>query len=138
MSSKTRKTRIICTLGPATDSDEMLKALIETGTNVFRLNMSHAKHDWVRDVCLRIRTISAEIGEHVAILLDLQGPSIRTGDVESPLELTKGDLVEFRKGDAVPSLELSTTVNYVGLMKDVSVGDRLIVDNGNLLMLIND
>jgi len=138
MKRTTRKTRIICTLGPATDSDEMLKAMIEAGSNVFRLNMSHAKHDWVRDVCARIRTISADLGEHVAILVDLQGPSIRTGDVDGELVLRKGDLVEFRKGDAEPSMELSTTVNYVGLMADVTVGDSLIVDNGNLLMRIKE
>ena len=138
MKRTTRKTRIICTLGPATDSNEMLKAMIEAGSNVFRLNMSHAKHDWVRDVCARIRTISADLGEHVAILVDLQGPSIRTGDVDGELVLRKGDLVEFRKGDAEPSMELSTTVNYVGLMADVTVGDSLIVDNGNLLMRIKE
>lgn len=138
MKRTTRKTRIICTLGPATDSNEMLKAMIEAGANVFRLNMSHAKHDWVRDVCARIRNISADLGEHVAILVDLQGPSIRTGDVDGELVLRKGDLVEFRKGDAEPSMELSTTVNYVGLMADVTVGDRLIVDNGNLLMRIKE
>ena len=136
MQHQTRKTRIICTLGPATDSDKMLEALMKSGANVFRLNMSHAKHDWVRDVCARIRSISKRLGYHVAILLDLQGPSIRTGDVPSPLELTKGDIVEFRRNDSDPSMELSTTVNYAGLMNDVSVGDRLIVDNGNLLMLI--
>ncbi|NWK54705.1 pyruvate kinase [Verrucomicrobiaceae bacterium N1E253] len=138
MKRTNRKTRIICTLGPATDSDAMLESLIAAGANVFRLNMSHAKHDWVRDVCARIRRISAEMEEHVAILCDLQGPSIRTGDVDGELVLTKGDLVEFRKADAAPSMELSTTVNYVGLMADVSVGDRLIVDNGNLLMLIKE
>lgn len=116
----------------------MLESLMTAGANVFRLNMSHAKHDWVRDVSLRIREISAKLGSHVAILVDLQGPSIRTGDVDGELVLHKGDLVEFRKSDAEPSLELSTTVNYVGLMADVSVGDRLIVDNGNLLMRIQE
>lgn len=116
----------------------MLEALIKGGANVFRLNMSHAKHEWVREVCPRIREISARLGQHVAILCDLQGPSIRTGDVDEDLVLTKGDLVEFRKSDAEASVKLSTTVNYVGLMADVSVGDRLIVDNGNLLMQIQE
>ncbi len=136
MTRTNRKTRIICTLGPATDSDEMLEAMVKAGANVFRLNMSHANHEWVRDVCPRIRTIASKLDEHVAILVDLQGPSIRTGDVESDLVLKKGCLVEFRKADSEPSLELSTTVNYVGLMADVTVGDKLIVDNGNLLMRI--
>ena len=108
MKRTNRKTRIICTLGPATDSDEMLEAMIEAGANVFRLNMSHAKHEWVRDLCPRIRKISAKLEQHVAILVDLQGPSIRTGDVESDLILNKGSLVEFRKADSEPSIELST------------------------------
>jgi pyruvate kinase len=138
MKRNNRKTRIICTLGPATDSNEMLRAMMEAGANVFRLNMSHAKHDWVRDICPRIRKIAAELGEHVAILVDLQGPSIRTGDVDSDLVLKKGDLVEFRKAGSEASIELSTTVNYGGLVADVTVGDRLIVDNGNLLMLIKE
>jgi len=133
---KHRKTRIICTLGPATDSDEVLEGLIKAGANVFRLNMSHAPHEWVRDICPRIRAIAEKLGEHTGILCDLQGPSIRTGDVDGVLELRKGDIVEFRKRTVDPSVKLSTTVNYDGLMADVSVGDTLIVDNGNLLMKI--
>lgn len=136
--NKYRKTRIICTLGPATDSDEMLEKLIVAGADVFRLNMSHAKHDWVRDICPRIREISKRLDRHTGILCDLQGPSIRTGDVDGELELHVGDTVEFRKKDMEASVELSTTVNYDGLMTDVSVGDRLIVDNGNLLMLVKE
>lgn len=136
--NKYRKTRIICTLGPATDSDEMLEKMLNAGADVFRLNMSHAKHDWVRDVCPRIREISKRLGKNTGILCDLQGPSIRTGDVNGELKLNVGDTVEFRKKDADASVELSTTVNYEGLMADVSEGDRLIVDNGNLLMQVKE
>ena len=138
MNRKHRKTRIICTLGPATDSDEKLEALILAGANVFRLNMSHAAHEWVRDICPRIRAISDRLSSHTSILCDLQGPSIRTGDLEEPLDLKKGDTVEFRKRDAEATVPLSTTVNYDGLMGDVSVGDRLIVDNGGFLMRIKE
>ncbi len=138
MNRKHRKTRIICTLGPATESDEVLEALILAGANVFRLNMSHAKHEWVRDICPRIRAISDRLSSHTSILCDLQGPSIRTGDLEEDLDLKKGDMVEFRKKDAEATLPLSTTVNYAGLMGDVSEGDRLIVDNGGFLMLIKE
>ena len=138
MNRKHRKTRIICTLGPATDSDEKLEALILAGANVFRLNMSHAAHEWVRDICPRIRAISDRLSSHTSILCDLQGPSIRTGDLEEPLDLKKGDIVEFRKRDTEATVPLSTTVNYDGLMGDVSVGDRLIVDNGGFLMRIKE
>ncbi len=68
----------------------MLGQLIEAGANVFRLNMSHSKHDWVREVVFRIRRKAAELKANVAILFDLQGPSIRTGDLMEPLPFEKG------------------------------------------------
>ena len=77
-----RKTKIICTLGPATDSPERLRALIMAGANIFRLNMSHAPHEWVRTVVKDIRKISSELGVMTGILLDTQGPAIRTGDLQ--------------------------------------------------------
>ena len=131
-----RKTRIICTLGPATESPEMLRKMITAGADVFRLNMSHARHDWCRDIVVQIREASDEIGRAVGILFDLQGPSIRTGDVKERIILEKGDLVEFRNRGTEPQIEKSTTVNYPGLMSDVSAGDDLTVDNGELLMKI--
>src|SRR5438046_8394007 len=69
-----RRTKIICTLGPASEKPETLRQLVHEGTNVFRLNMSHAQHDWVREIVPRIRAISQELGRAVAILLDTQGP----------------------------------------------------------------
>ncbi len=127
-----RKTKIIATLGPATQSPEMICSLIEAGTNVFRLNMSHGKHDWVRDVVGNIREQSQKIEQGVAILLDLQGPSIRTGPVDEALDLEKGDVVEFRNADLDPSEKLSVTTNYDGLCDDVKVGDVMLVDNGEI------
>ena len=76
-----RKTKIICTLGPASEKPEMLRQLVHEGANVFRLNMSHAQHDWVREIIPRIRAIAEELGRSVAILMDTQGPAIRTGDL---------------------------------------------------------
>ena len=131
-----RRTKIIITLGPATESEETIGQLIDLGTNVFRLNMSHAKHDWAREMARRVRRAAAERSQHVAVLFDLTGPSIRTGDLEKPYELKIGDLVEFRKSAAEPSIPLSTTVNYDGLMDDVAEGRTLVVDNGTMLMEI--
>ena len=91
-----RKTKIISTLGPASDSDEVIGNLIKAGTNVFRLNMSHAKHEWVKEIIPRIRSASDQAGKFVGILMDLQGPSIRTGELSSPIELVKGDMCELR------------------------------------------
>ncbi|MEO8206459.1 MAG: pyruvate kinase, partial [Chthoniobacterales bacterium] len=70
-----RKTKIICTLGPASDSPEKIRELIEAGTDIFRLNMSHAEHEWVRRIVSYIREISADMQRPVGILLDTQGPA---------------------------------------------------------------
>ena len=132
-----RKTKIICTLGPATESEEMIGKLMVAGTNVFRLNMSHAKHEWATEMVKRVRRQAQQFGAHIAVLFDLTGPSIRTGDLPEPITLAEGDVVEFRKVGTEPTVEKSTTVNYDGLMGDVAVGNTLVVDNGALLMRIN-
>lgn len=132
-----RKTKIICTLGPATESEEMIGKLMVAGTNVFRLNMSHAKHEWAAEMVKRVRRQAELRSAHIAVLFDLTGPSIRTGDVPAPISLAEGDIVEFRKVGTEPGVEKSTTVNYDGLMGDVAVGNTLVVDNGALLMRID-
>jgi pyruvate kinase len=131
-----RKTKIICTLGPATESEDMIGTLMDAGTNVFRLNMSHAKHEWAAEMTKRVRRQAVKRGSHIGVLFDLTGPSIRTGDLPEPFTLAEGDTVEFRKTGSEPSVVLSTTVNYDGLMGDVSAGNTLVVDNGALLMRI--
>ena len=90
-----RKTKIICTLGPATERTEVLGKLIAKGADIFRLNMSHASHDWVREIVPRIRDLARKAGRPVAILLDTQGPAIRTGDLKTNFNLEPGDIVEF-------------------------------------------
>ncbi len=125
-----RKTKIIVTLGPATESAEAIGALIDAGTNVFRLNMSHAAHPWVRDVVSRVREEASSREAAVATLLDLQGPSIRTGDLAEKWSLPVGSAVEFRQAALSPAAELSVTTNYDGLHEDLTVGDVMLVDNG--------
>jgi len=132
-----RKTKIICTLGPATETEEVISQLIEAGANVFRLNMSHAKHEWAAEMVKLVRAQAEKAEQHIAVLFDLTGPSIRTGDVDGSISLVEGDVVEFRKMGTNPTVEKSTTVNYAGLMADVHEGDTLVVDNGALLMRID-
>ncbi len=129
-----RKTKIICTLGPATESEATLREMILAGTNIFRLNMSHAPHEWVRTLVPRIRKLADAMGEVVGILMDTQGPAIRTGDLEEKIALHKGDVVEFRTRGTEPQEEYSVDVNYDGLVDDVSVGNTVLVDNGVLHM----
>jgi pyruvate kinase len=125
-----RRTKIICTLGPATGKKETLHRLIKAGANIFRFNMSHAEHAWVREVVSQIRQLEKELERPVAILLDTQGPAIRTGAVSSGIELRKGDILELRASGVSPKEKFSVDVNYGGLINDVSVGDTVLVDSG--------
>src|SRR5436189_3091777 len=131
-----RKTKIICTLGPATEKTEILRRLIQKGADVFRLNMSHATHDWVRQIVPRIRAIAKELGVVVGILMDTQGPAIRTGDLPSKLDLKPGDIFEFTVRGEKSEEVYSVGVNYDGLIDDISVGDTVLVDNGVIHMKV--
>lgn len=131
-----RKTKIIATLGPATDSAEMLERLILAGVNVLRLNMSHAKPEWVRRVVQDIRSLAERHKRAVGILLDTQGPSIRTGDVPQKIPLSVGERFTFTVRGKVPTEGKWTSVGYDQFADDVHTGDTLIVDNGEMKMRI--
>jgi pyruvate kinase len=131
-----RKTKIICTLGPATEKTEILRQLIQKGTDVFRLNMSHASHDWVREIVPRIRTLAQKADRPVALLLDTQGPAIRTGDLKANLHLKPGDILEFTVDGAKSKERYSVDVNYRGFADDVTVGNTILVDNGLIKLLV--
>jgi pyruvate kinase len=133
-----RKSKIICTLGPATEKTEILRQLIQKGTDVFRLNMSHASHDWVRDIVPRIRMLAQKAGRPVALLLDTQGPAIRTGDLKVNLNLKPGDILEFTVRGAKSKERYSVDVNYGGFADDVTVGNTILVDNGLIKLLVLD
>ena len=131
-----RKTKIICTLGPATEKTEILRQLIQKGTDVFRLNMSHASHDWVREIVPRIRALAQKADRPVALLLDTQGPAIRTGDLKANLHLKPGDILEFTVDGAQSKERYSVDVNYRGFADDVTVGNTILVDNGLIKLLV--
>jgi pyruvate kinase len=131
-----RKTKIICTLGPASETAEMISALISAGVNIFRLNMSHATHDWVRTIVPRIRTAADALGALVGILMDTQGPAIRTGELSAKLNLQPGDIFEFTVRGERSEEAYSVDVNYDGLIDDISVGDTVLVDNGVIHMRV--
>jgi pyruvate kinase len=130
MTMNLRKTKIICTLGPASETPERLREMILAGANIFRLNMSHAQHDWVRKIVPTIRSIAAELDMTVGILLDTQGPAVRTGDLPTKLNLKTGDIMEFTVRGARSEEVYSVNVNYDGLIDDINEGDVVLVDNG--------
>ena len=131
-----RKTKIICTLGPATETNEALRQLIGRGANVFRLNMSHATHEWVREIVPRVRRFAQAADRPVALLLDTQGPAIRTGELKTNLHLKPGDILEFAVRGAKSKEQFSVDVNYPGFVKDVGVGDKVLVDNGLIKLVV--
>lgn len=131
MSTPYRHTKIIATLGPATESKEMLGKLILGGVDILRLNMAHATHQWVKDAMWFIREISAEVGREVAVMMDVKGPEIRTGKVDRPISLAVGDRIEFHVEGAEPTGDLPfVSVNYPGLPDDLEVGNTVLVDSG--------
>lgn len=134
MTTASRRTKIIVTLGPATEGEAMLERLIAAGVDIIRLNMAHAKHDWTRAVIRRIRDLSTRVGREVAILMDIKGPEIRTGDLAAPIELKPGEIFDFtvKPGAGRENAEeiRSVDVNYQDLVNDIQVGDTVLVDNG--------
>jgi len=125
-----RQTRIICTLGPATDSHEILKQLYQAGMNVARLNMSHASHADAARMITWLKTLNRKVSYPVAVLLDTQGPEIRTGERNVDLNLKTGAVVNVTVRGNVDVEESSIQVNYGDLVNTVAVGDRITVDNG--------
>lgn len=131
-----RRTKIIATLGPATDQPEIITQLIQAGVNLFRFNMSHAQHDWVKRVVQLVRQISQQCNAPVGLLLDTQGPAIRTGDLATELHLKIGDTFTFTVRGETSAEERSVDVNYDDLVNDIRVGDIVLVDNGVIHMKV--
>ncbi|MCO6044086.1 pyruvate kinase [Aeoliella sp. ICT_H6.2] len=133
-----RHTKIIATLGPATESREKLEQLIAAGVDILRLNMAHASREWVTNTVSRIREVSRQLERHVAVMMDIKGPEIRTGDVDGLIDLQVGGLIDFHNRHAPPSDDdvLSVSVNYPDLPNDVEVGQVVLVDSGLLRLRI--
>ena len=125
-----RRTKIVATLGPATQSDESIGQLLDAGVNVVRINASHGTPDvrgqWIKAV----RRIADQRGLPVAILVDLQGPRIRVGDLKDPIELVPGADVVFAPEDVAKGAEIPTT--YDALATDARVGARILLNDGLL------
>jgi pyruvate kinase len=127
-----RRAKIVATLGPATASYEDIRAIIDAGVNVARMNLSHGSYDVHEGVYANVRKAAADAGQPVAVLVDLQGPKIRLGKFEGgPYELAKGDIFKITTEDVVGTKELSGTT-FKGLPDDVKPGDFLLIDDGKV------
>ncbi|WP_329319296.1 pyruvate kinase [Streptomyces sp. NBC_01262] len=133
-----RRAKIVCTLGPATDTYDQIKALVEAGMDVARLNMSHGSHVDHEDRYRRVRKASDEIGHSVGILADLQGPKIRLARfAEGPVLLERGDEFTITTDDVPGTRDICGTT-YKGLAADVSRGERILVDDGRVTLEVTD
>lgn len=130
------KTKIIATLGPSSKGKPTLKSLMEEGVNVFRVNFSHANHSEVKKTVLNIREISSLLGVHVAILGDLQGPKIRLGTVKENVFIENGDTISITTSEVDFGDSSLVSINYLDFPKDVAKGEKILVDDGKLILKI--
>ncbi|WTW94366.1 pyruvate kinase [Streptomycetaceae bacterium NBC_01309] len=133
-----RRAKIVCTLGPATNSYEQIRTLVDAGMDVARFNLSHGTYAEHEERYHRVRKASDESGRSVGILMDLQGPKIRLGNfAEGPVLLERGD--EFTiTTDEVPGDRHEVSTTYKGLPGDVGKGERILVDDGRVTLEVTD
>lgn len=130
------RTKIVCTLGPATASPDALQGLAESGMNVARINFSHGTHEQHAATIRMVREVSEKLRRPIAILGDLQGPRIRIGDLPTPLSLETGAEVTMSPEEKASPEEIPVT--YERLAEDLHVGDRILIDDGLLELVVVD
>ena len=131
------RTKIVCTLGPATATRDALRSLIDAGLNVARINFSHGTHEQHTETISLVRAVAEELKRPVAILGDLQGPRIRIGDLEAPVMLESGHEIVLSPEEKVEHPE-DIPITYERLAEDVHVGDRILIDDGLLELVVVD
>lgn len=124
-----RRTKIVCTIGPAVDKLPTLKKLMRIGFDVARLNFSHGSHEEHRERIAKIRELNALLGSNVAILLDTKGPEIRTGVAQSNVHLQKGKNLILTSREVLSSAD-EVSISYKNLPKEVKAGDQILLDDG--------
>ncbi len=127
-----KKTKIVATLGPATNTKEILLKMAEAGVNVFRVNFSHAKYDVVKERIQQIREINDEKGYNIAILADLQGPKLRVGEMEEGVVVKAGNHFTFTTEKCAGTKD-KAFMTYKRFPKDVKAGENILVDDGKLM-----
>jgi pyruvate kinase len=129
-----RRTKIVCTLGPATSSPDRIAALMEAGMDVARINFSHGDHETHGRTIAAVREVSERMGRPIAIIADLQGPKIRVGVLPEPLRLTSGERVVFAPEGEHVGDEIPTT--YAGLASDLREGDVVLLADGLMELIV--
>lgn len=135
--SSFNKTKIVATVGPASNSKDMLRALIREGVDVFRLNFSHGTHDDHLKVVNYVRELNAELGSTVSLLQDLQGPKIRVQEVQPDTVLESGQELVITTRQLLGNKDIVST-SYISLPRDVKYGDLILIDDGKIELKVKE
>ena len=130
---KRKKTKIVATLGPATSTKEVLKAMLDEGVDMFRVNFSHADYSDVAERIAMIRELNDEFGYNVAILADLQGPKLRVGVMKEEVVVQEGDEIIFATGKKFEGTRERVYMTYDRFPQDAKPGERILLDDGKLI-----
>lgn len=133
---KFKKTKIIATLGPASNSRKMIERLIKSGVDVLRVNFSHADHEDIKRIVNDVNFIRKKLNNHVTLLADLQGPKIRIGEVIEDRELKKNEKISFTTDISTANRENIIKINYPSFAKDVKAGDKVLIDDGKIILKV--
>lgn len=131
------RTKIVATIGPATESKENLKQLILAGVDVCRLNFSHGTHAQHEKVIANIKELNKEMGTHVAILQDLQGPKLRIGKVDGEINLEDGQSIKITTHEEISTVQ-QLSVSYKNLARDAKPGERILLNDGKVELQITE
>ncbi len=130
------KTKMIATIGPASDKKETIKEMILNGVDVIRINMSHSDFDYARKVILSVREIDVELSTQTGIMIDTRGPEIRIGNLESKkVKLEKGKMIKITKNNIVGNSDIVSTT-FSGLIKYCKLGEKILVNDGNVELVV--
>jgi len=135
---RSRKVKILATLGPASSEEAMIRRLFEAGADVFRINMSHADHPLMRTLVARIRNVEAGIGRPIGILADLQGPKLRVGRFANGMEALAVGQRFTLDDDAAPGDATRVQLPHPEILRSVKPGHRLLIDDGRLQLLCEE
>ena len=131
--SERKKTKIVATLGPSTDTPEIIETMILEGVDVFRINFSHADHSEVENRIKMVRNVSEKIESNTSILADLQGPKLRIGSVKEGARLEPGEIITFDSDQNFVGNKEKVYMNYKNFSQDVKPGERVLLDDGKLI-----
>ncbi len=132
-----KKVKIIATIGPSSQSSEMIQALAEKGTDIFRINLSHATENQLSSVVSNVRLAETKLNKHLSVLVDLPGPKIRIGSVIDGASLKIGDTLKIHYKD-IQGTESDTSLNYPSILKNIAPGTIMYIDDGNIKLLAEE